>query len=110
MRDIDAYLLYSFIRRLHRVSARERRLQPVNNPDILSYSTPETGRPLSEVESQIQVQELLSYMDSTTRRMFTLRLEGYPASQTTFNGTRHSNSSTDAPETAGSSEDQWRAA
>jgi hypothetical protein len=78
VRDIDAYLLYAFIRRLHRVSARERRLQPVSNPDTLTYSKPEAGRLLSEVESSIQVQELLSYMDSATRRMATLRMEGYP--------------------------------
>jgi hypothetical protein len=78
VRDIDAYLVYSFIRSLHRISAREGRLQPVQDPDILAYLTPGSNRPPSEIESEIEVQELLSYMDNTTRRMFALRLEGYP--------------------------------
>jgi hypothetical protein len=77
VRDVDAYLLYSFTRSLYRISARERRLQPVQNPDILANLTLERSRPRSEIESEIEVQELLSYMDNATRRMFMLRLEGY---------------------------------
>lgn len=77
VRDIDAYLLYAFIRRLHKIAAKESRLQSGHGSDMLEYFAARTGPQPSEADAEIQLRELLSYMDFRTRRMFALRCEGY---------------------------------
>jgi len=77
VRDIDAYLLYAFIRRLHKIAAKESRLQSGHSPHMLAYFAARTGPQVSESDAEIQLRELLSYMDFRTRRMFALRCEGY---------------------------------
>jgi hypothetical protein len=75
--DIDAYLLYAFIRRLHKIAAKESRLQSGHSSHMLAYFAARTGPQPSGVDAEIQLRELLSYMDFRTRRMFALRCEGY---------------------------------
>ena len=77
VRDIDAYLMYAFIRRLHKIAAKESRLQSGHSSHMLTYLAAQTGPPPSEVVAEIQLRELLSYMDFRTRGMFALRCEGY---------------------------------
>ena len=77
VRDIDAYLLYAFIRRLHKIAAKESRLQSGHSSEILASFAARTGPQPSEVDAEIQLRELLSYMDFRTRGMFALRCEGY---------------------------------
>ena len=77
VRDIDAYLLYAFIRRLHKIAAKESRLQSGHSSHILAYFADRTGPRPPEVDAEVQLRELLSYMDFRTRRMFALRCEGY---------------------------------
>jgi len=77
VRDIDAYLLYAFIRRLHKIAAKESRLQSGHSSEMLASFAARTGPQPSEVDAEIQLRELLSYMDFRTRGMFALRCEGY---------------------------------
>ena len=77
VRDIDAYLLYAFIRRLHKIAAKESRLESGHSTHMLAHFAARTGPQSSEVDAEIQLRELLSYMDFRTRGMFALRCEGY---------------------------------
>ena len=77
VRDIDAYLLYAFIRRLHKIAAKESRLESGHSSHMLAHFAARTGPQSSEVDAEIQLRELLSYMDFRTRGMFALRCEGY---------------------------------
>ena len=77
VRDVDSYLLYAFARRLHKIAVKERRFQSGHSSDMLAHLAAATGRTLQDLEAEIQVQELMSFMDDNTRRMFSLRLQGY---------------------------------
>lgn len=77
VRDVDSYLLYAFARKLHKIAVKERRLQSGHSSDMLAYLAEATGRTLQDLEAEIQMRELMSFMDDRTRRMFSLRLQGY---------------------------------
>jgi hypothetical protein len=78
VRDLDAYLYWACLRRFDRIAAKESRVQCGHEPGRLELiAANAVDCRLGEFYDELRLKELLSCMDSRTRRLFALRCQGY---------------------------------
>lgn len=73
IRDLDSYLFWSFIRRYDRQMAKEQRIQYVESVEALEKPDDKWA---SMLEDEIQLKQLLGYMDPRIREMLMGRISG----------------------------------
>lgn len=76
VRDMEAYLLWSCVRRITRIAARESREQP-NHALLNSAAASDRGACQSELEQKLSLRDALCFMDDRTRELFAMRCERY---------------------------------
>src|SRR5690606_16455495 len=77
VRNIEAYLFWSFVREYAEQKSKELRIQYLGSLEPLESLQSDELDWVSWVEDEILLEELTSYMDPKTRRMFVLRVFGY---------------------------------
>jgi hypothetical protein len=77
VRNLDSYLLWAFIRKYNRRMVREGRIQYVESLESLENARVEPDHNwVSMLEDEIQLKQLLSYLDPRTRDMLMHRVSG----------------------------------
>jgi RNA polymerase sigma factor (sigma-70 family) len=77
VRNIDTYLYWSFVRKHTQEKSRERRIQYLGSLEPLESLQHDRLDGISWLDNEILLEELASYMDEKTRRLFVLRVLGY---------------------------------
>ena len=78
IRNLDNYLYSAFVRCLNRRMAREPKIEPVGSlQDVEARASGQNSFVSPTIEDELLVDELMTFMDEDTRRMFTLRKLGY---------------------------------
>ena len=82
IQDLVAYFVWACIRAINRIASRESREESGHEPDWLERIGPRTGEDwLDRLLEELRLDQLLSYVDQPTRRMFAMRCQGYSWSQ-----------------------------
>ena len=78
IRDMEAYLYWTCMRRMNRIAARESREQSGHETGALEVLAANTaGRRKDDLADELYVKEVLSLVDPSTRDMFMMRIAGY---------------------------------
>jgi hypothetical protein len=78
IRDLVAYFVWACNREINRAAVRERREESGHAADQLDrFSLRNAGSALAGFLDEIQLEQLLYYLDDPSRTMFAMRCEGY---------------------------------
>ncbi len=80
--DLEAYLFGVFLHRFNRALKRERRRQETievvaSSRDLEQLDAARDAKGMADIESSIQINQLIENMDAWTREVFAARLYGY---------------------------------
>lgn len=78
IQDLAAYFIWACIREINRIAARERREEAGHAADQLErIGARNAGNWLDGLLDEIQLEQLLYYLEEPIRKMFAMRCEGY---------------------------------
>ncbi len=77
IRNVESYLYWSFVRKHSERKGKEKRIQYLGSLEPLEALQQNREDGASRLDDEILLEELTSYMDPKTRRLFVLRVLGY---------------------------------
>jgi hypothetical protein len=78
IQDLAAYFTWACVRQINRIAARESREQSGHAVEHLErISARDAGSWFDSILEELQLEQLLYYLDNSTRKMFAMRCEGY---------------------------------